>query len=434
MPDPKERAVPAGRLGRIARMAALGARTGASLVLSRGPEEAAARAAEVLGTMRGLAAKIGQMASYVDGFVPEPQQEAFEQALRSLRSQAMTSPADAVQRVIEEDLGAPLDRLFATFERVPFASASIGQVHRATLEDGQEVAVKVQHPGVDRAVLADLDNAGMIEPLLRAMGAGKLGSAGILAEVRARFAEELDYRHEAEQQRFFFRNLAGRDGCVIPAILEERSSRRVLTSELARGLSLEEAAARPEEERAAWIRALWSFTFGAILVHRRFNADPHPGNFLFQEGGRVVFLDFGCVQPIGPEQNAAARRMHRAAIERDEGAFASAVAAMLKTRGGDHERLLTAYTRRCFEPLFSSPFRFTRGYVAGVVQGIQEMKRAMLLGSDGSQTPLPPTIALMNRLQFGFYSVLARLDAEVDYAALERPLLRAPGEEAGVDA
>ena len=150
-----EKKVPGGRLGRMARLAALGLKTGAGAILSRGDDggkAAADRAADVLGTMRGLAAKFGQMASYVDGIVPEGQRDAFEASLKMLRSQAPRSNPAQIRSVIESELGAPIDRLFASFEDEPLASASIGQVHRARLPEdvmgGIEVAVKVQHPGI----------------------------------------------------------------------------------------------------------------------------------------------------------------------------------------------------------------------------------------------------------------------------------------------
>lgn len=421
----RARDLPTGRLGRFARMAALGARTGAGLVLGRNGDAIAERAAEVLGTMRGLAAKIGQMASYVDGLVPEAHREAFEGALGRLRAAAPISSPTAVRTLIEQELGAPIDRLFASFDEVPVASASIGQVHRARLEDGREVAVKVQHPGIDRAVAADLDNASVIEPLIRALGGRKLESARILAEVRERFEEELDYRHEAEQQRAFAAMFAGRREIVVPEVIAARSARRVLTSELVRGEPLEVAAGADEAERAAYARTLWTFTFDALLRHRRFNADPHPGNFLFLGEGRVAFLDFGCVQPVTPERSAHARAMHRAALARDEEAFREAAARMLGTRGGSYERLLLDYVRRCFEPLFASPFRFSRPYVVGIVEAIQAVKNEAFFAKDGSSVPLPAGMVFMNRLQFGFYSVLARLDCEVDYAEIERGILAA---------
>ena len=398
------------------------------MVLSRDPHAMAERAAEVLGTMRGLAAKIGQMASYVDGFVPEQGAAAFEGALAKLRAAAPTSSSEAIVAVVEEELGAPLDTLFSTFERKPFASASIGQVHRAVVkggaDDGLEVAVKVQHPGIDRAIASDLDNASVIEGLVGRMGArDRMDSARILREIRERFEEELDYRKEASQQAFFAELANSHEGARVPRVVTERSGKRVLTTQLVSGLGLDEVAAAPEADRARWARTLWAFTFDSVLTHGRFNADPHPGNFLFGEDGRVTFLDFGCVQPLPDEHRTHARAMHRAAIARDEEAYRVASRLMLRTKGGEYERAVVDYARRCFEPLFASPFRMTRPYVAEVVQKIQEMKQVTMFSKDDSAVPLPPGMVLMNRLQFGFYSVLARLDVEIDYAAIEAPIL-----------
>lgn len=422
--DDDDRPLPTGRLGRLARMAALGARTGAGLLVSRDRGEAvAARAAEVLGTMRGLAAKIGQMASYVDGFVPDSHHEAFAGALATLRDATATTPYDAVRAVIEAELGAPVTELFATFEARPFASASIGQVHRATLNGGREVAVKVQHPGIERAIAADLDNASVIEPLVRAMGGEKVDSARIFREVRERFEEELDYRREAAHQRAFAAAFAGHDDVRVPAVIDDRSARRVLTSELVHGASLDDASGALEADRAAWARTLWCFTFTSILRHGRFHADPHPGNFVFQPGGRVAFLDFGCVQDLAPAHVEHVRAMHHAAIARDEHAFARGCAALLGSRGGSYERVMVAYLRLCYAPLFESPFRITRAYAADVVRRTQDMKQEIFFAKDGSTVPIPPGMLFVNRLQFGFYSVLARLDCELDYAALQRAIL-----------
>jgi predicted unusual protein kinase regulating ubiquinone biosynthesis (AarF/ABC1/UbiB family) len=196
----QERKLPEGRLGRLVRMAGVGARTGASLLLSKDSSGAAQQAAEVLGTLRGLAAKVGQMASYVDGIVPEGHREAYEGAMRSLRAAAPTSAPEAIRSVVEEDLGAPIDELFQVWEDKPFASASIGQVHRAVLPDGREVAVKVQHPGIARAVESDLENAGVLQGLVSTLGPRELNAKAVLDEVKARFREELDYTLEAERQ------------------------------------------------------------------------------------------------------------------------------------------------------------------------------------------------------------------------------------------
>ncbi len=418
-----DRKVPAGRLGRFVRLAGLGARTGASLLLSKDGAGAAQQAAEVLGTLRGLAAKVGQMASYVDGVVPEHQRDAYESALKSLRAAAPTSSPAAIRGVVERELGAGVGELFARWDDEPLASASIGQVHRARMADGREVAVKVQHPGIERAIESDLDNAGMFEAVLGALAPRKLDSAAVLEEIKARFREELDYELEAERQRAFAELHAGDPHIRIPGVVDERSRRRVLTTELARGVSLEEAAAADVELRRTYAEVLWRFVFKGNLVAGMFNADPHPGNYLFQPEGRIAFLDFGCVQPIEDDRLESARALHAAALRRDDRAFAEHAATILETRGGSYGERAVAYSRRCFDPVFHSPFRITREFVASLVDGVRALK-SELWAKDSSFVQLPPGMLFMNRLQFGFYSVLARLDVEVDYAAVEERFLR----------
>jgi predicted unusual protein kinase regulating ubiquinone biosynthesis (AarF/ABC1/UbiB family) len=197
----KTRDLPTGRLGRFVKLAGVGARASVDLLVSRGSEKVAERTAEVLGNMRGLAAKLGQTVSYVDGLVPDTHRAVYEKALGALRTATPTSSASAVKALVEQELGGPLDKLFAEFEPEPFASASIGQVHRARLMNGEVVAVKVQHPGIDRAIESDLSNASLLEGFLGALGPRALNSGAVLEEVKARFREELDYALEAERQQ-----------------------------------------------------------------------------------------------------------------------------------------------------------------------------------------------------------------------------------------
>lgn len=417
-----ERRVPVSRLGRLVRMAGVGARTGASVLLSSRSSTTAERAAEVLGTLRGLATKVGQMMSYVDGFLPESQREIFEQAMRPLQQNAPTSSPETVRRMIERELGAPVDRLFEEFHDEPIASASIGQVHWARLPGGREVAVKVQHPRIDEAIENDLSNAGMLEALISALGPKAMNARAVFEVVRQRFREELDYTLEAERQRYFADVHAGDPMIRIPKVIADHSSRRVLTSEFVQGASLEEAAERSDALRRQYAETLWRFVFKAYLIGGVFNADPHPGNYLFHPNGEVTFIDFGCVQPLGDNQLLRARRVHHAALEQDEAAFEQRIIDLLGLRGGHYQAVSVDYTRRCFDPLFVSPFRITRGYVADLVQQIQELKKSML-SKDKSFVPLPPSMVFMNRLQFGFYSVLARLDVEADYCGVERAFL-----------
>jgi predicted unusual protein kinase regulating ubiquinone biosynthesis (AarF/ABC1/UbiB family) len=420
-----DRSLPTGRLGRVVRLAGVGARAGAGLLLSKG-DGAADYAAEVLGTLRGLAAKVGQTLSYVDGLVPEAQRETYERALGKLRDATVRSAPEAVRRVVEEELGAPVAELFRSFDEQPFASASIGQVHRALLPDGRAVAVKVQHPGIAGAIESDLQNAGVLEGLVTTLGPKGMNAKAAYDEVAARFREELDYELEAERQSLFARLHAGDPTIRVPAVIRERSSRRVLTSELVEGLSFEAATARTEDERRAWAETLWRFVFKGNLVGAMFNADPHPGNYLFGPDGRVTFLDFGCVQPISDDRLPTARAMHLAALARDERAFAEAAALLLGTHGGEYGTRAVAYSRRCFEPMFGSPFHLTREYTTSLVNDVKALKRSFW-AKDKSFVMLPPAMLLLNRLQFGFYSVLARFDVRVDYAAVERAFLHEAG-------
>jgi predicted unusual protein kinase regulating ubiquinone biosynthesis (AarF/ABC1/UbiB family) len=380
----------------------------------------------MLGTLRGLAAKAGQMASYVDGMVPEAQRDAYETAMKSLRAAAPTSSPTAIRKIVEEDLHAPIDKLFAEWDDKPFASASIGQVHRARLEDGREVAVKVQHPGIVGAVESDLQNADVMGGMVAMLGPKELDPKAVLAELRARFTEELDYELEARRQKQFIEMHRGDSTIRIPDVIDGRCSKRVLTTMLAKGQTLEEAALTDEKTRRFYAETMWRFVFKGNLIGGMFNADPHPGNYIFQDGA-VVFLDFGCVQPIEGDRLELARGIHRAAMNKDENAFRETAKKILNTKGGTYERMAADYSRLCFEPLFQSPYHITRAYVVTLVEGVKNMKEAVILKENGKFVQLPPGMLFINRLQFGFYSVLARLDVAVDYVAIEKQFFQEAG-------
>ncbi|HEX2874080.1 MAG TPA: AarF/ABC1/UbiB kinase family protein [Polyangiaceae bacterium] len=418
--------VPVGRLGRFVKLAGVGARAAGDMLAKKGSEKVAERAAEVLGNLRGLAAKLGQTASYVDGFVPETHRAVYEKALGALRTATPHSSTESIRALVEEELSAPIEKLFATWSDEPFASASIGQVHRAQLPNGQEVAVKVQHPGIDRAIESDLSNVSFLEGFIGAVGPKSLNSGAVLEEVKTRFREELDYRLEADRQDQF-RDLHANDPLIsIPRVVRERSARRVLTMDLVKGATLEEAALASPELRRTYAETLWRFVFKGNLVGGMFNADPHPGNYLFQPDGSIIFLDFGCIQPIAGNRIEAARDLHRAALRKDDPAFRRAAAIILESKGGTYEEAATAYSRKCFEPVFASPFRITQAFATSLVHDIKTVKE-QIWAKDKSFVQLPSGMLFMNRLQFGFYSVLARLDVEVDYAEVERRFLAEAG-------
>ena len=154
-----------------------------------------------------------------------------------------------------------------------------------------------------------------------------------------------------------------------------------------------------------------------------FNADPHPGNYLFQNDGRIAFLDYGCVQVIPARRRPQAQALHRAAVARDEAEFARCVSLLLDARPGRMETQARAYSRLCFNPLFESPYRITRAYAASLVEGMKSMAMEARKLPEAEVFTMPGEMLFMNRLQFGFYSVLARLDVEIDYAEVESRFL-----------
>lgn len=411
--------IPGGRLARLARLAAVGVRSGTSLLTGGDGGGAAAAAAEALGTLRGLAAKVGQMASYVDGVVPEGQRDAYEGAMRALRAAAPASDPAAVRRTVEEELQGPIDQLFARFSEQPVASASIGQVHHALLPDGREVAVKVQHAGIVKAVESDLKNAGVLEAMVSAMGGKRFDPKGMLEVVQRRMREELDYKLEAARITEFRALHEGDPEIRIPAVVPERSTGRVLTTEFVRGQTFEEAQGAPPAERRRYCETLWRFVFKGNLAGGMFNADPHPGNYIFQGDGQVAFLDFGCVQPIDGEHLNNARALHKAALRRDEAAFMELAPRVVHARPGRLLGMSARYMRRCFDPIFHSPYRVTRPFAASLVEEMKEMAKVARVLPEAEVFAMPKEMLFINRLQFGFYSVLARFDVEADYASVE---------------
>lgn len=430
---PKRR-LPRGRLGRIARLAAIGARAGsgrlAGLVGDRAKAERkiAEAASDALGNLRGLALKAGQMASYVDGAVPAEHRDLYEASMKRLRDAAPHMGAEGARRVVEAELGAPPEELFTTWQEEPFASASIGQVHRATVGDDVAVAVKVQFEGIEEAVRADLDNASVMTSLLGPLGT-KFGIGEQMAEVRARLLEELDYAHEAARQARFGELFAEDAKVRIPTIVPDRCTRRVLTATLAEGRGFDAARAAPAADRRRWAETLWRFVFHSLFTEGLFNADPHPGNYLFADEGVVHFLDFGCTRALSADNTAKVRELHRLAIAGDRDGLADHALDTFGMSGveGLATDLARDYVVNCFRPIWTrGGFHLTSDYAASLLSGLRD-GAWRVLRDGGEVAPLPAEWVFFNRLQLGFYSVLARLDVEVDYHALDASLL----EEAG---
>ncbi len=325
-----------GRLRRTAPLAALSVRTaGEALVTGlqgrlTGADSTefhartAERYAELLGRSKGALMKAGQILSFVSAgpAVPGEFQPIYQAALRRLRCDAPPMAPELARAVLELELGRRTESAFAEFDWTPLAAASIGQVHAARLHDGRAVAVKIQYPGVADAISADLKNSELLFTFLGfifglSAKRASFDLRGAARELGARITEELDYRLEAANQAEFADIYREHPFIHVPEVVGELSTGRVLTQDLVRGKSWSEALTAPQELRDTWAEAIYRFIYGSNLRFCVFNADPHPGNYLFHDDGSVSFLDFGCVKRLQREQVDAMIEVGRVCMRDD---------------------------------------------------------------------------------------------------------------------
>ncbi|MCA9715569.1 MAG: AarF/ABC1/UbiB kinase family protein [Myxococcales bacterium] len=371
--------------------------------------------------MKGLPMKVGQLLSFMDGVVPAQYQSIYGDLLSRLQVRVEPLPWDDVRAVLERELGRPVEDAFARVDPEPIAAASIGQVHRGALADGREVAIKIQYPGIAEAVRSDLKNAGAIVSTMSAIT--PIENRQMAGDFLARVAEELDYRREAQNQEEFRRRWRGDPRVAIPAICGELSRERVLVSELMEGEPFAALVATPDPARRSAVGdVLFTFVFRSLLEHGIFNADPHPGNYLFGPGDRVVFLDFGCVQRYDDDSRAAFTRLIRAILEgRREDALWRVVADSMQFPSAVSKTLreiIEEYLLFCFEPAIApQPYRYTRAYTSRLSELTMQMKLKIFknLLRIGWKEPKRAGLVMLSRILFGMNSLLASLEAEGDW-------------------
>lgn len=261
-------------------------------------QEIGLQIADTLGEMKGAVMKVGQIASqYKDVFPPE-----VANAISKLQRQAPAVPFAAIQQQIEKELCKPLSEIFQSFEAEPFAAASIGQVHRAVLPNGQAVVVKVQYPGVDESCESDLKQVRLALRLMGVLKIDKKLQDQLFAEIQDSLSAELNYEIEAQNLEVFKTFHAELDPqIIIPTVYKDYSSRRVLTLSLEEGQSIEIASTWPLDIRNQIGRRLVRALGQEIFFLKRFHSDPHPGNFAFKEDGRVIIYDYGSVKTLSSE-------------------------------------------------------------------------------------------------------------------------------------
>jgi predicted unusual protein kinase regulating ubiquinone biosynthesis (AarF/ABC1/UbiB family) len=379
--------------------------------------------AATLGTMKGVLMKIGQMASYVDDGLAPP----VRRTLSRLQDSVPPMSAELAAQVVAEELGGPPEQVFDTWDPEPIAAASIGQVHRAITKNGRAVAVKVQYPGIAQTIAADLGNVGLMRSLLRVAAPSQDVNA-LIEELRQRISEELDYLREADNQRMFAAYFDGHPTITVPKIVDELSTARVITSELATGARFAELTAWPQEEKDLAAETMYRFTFRSLYEMHAFNGDPHPGNYLFSPGGQVTFLDFGLVKFFTPEELKPLVHMVRyLCVDNDPEAFRRAMeeadfltpGAPLPTEQVVEHMALFYDTVRT-----PGPRTMTAGYASAVARRYFDFRNPL-----AAYARIPRSYVILQRINLGMFALLGDLAATGDWRAIAEeiwPFVQAP--------
>jgi predicted unusual protein kinase regulating ubiquinone biosynthesis (AarF/ABC1/UbiB family) len=446
MPDPKDHPeegkrfsapIPTGWAQRGARLAGQTGRSAFRFLGTRArsftsPERAsefldsfhattARQIVDMLGEMKGAAMKLGQLASFYEFAGPGGYMSTYQDALTMLQNAAPPMDPEASKQVIREEFGRPVEEVFAEFEDEAVAAASIGQVHRARLHSGEIVAVKVQYPGVDEAVRADLKNVSALTKLSVAI-APNIDPKEVAQEVKDRVLEELDYRREAANQAYFAELFEGHPSIVVPRVFEEFCARRVITQEFVEGRSFLDAFGFPSEDRHRIAECVFRFFYGSLNRFLIFSADPHPGNYLLLEDGRIAFLDFGLVRAVDPGQLQQLQEIAQALIsdDRERGRVALEAFGILNRRTPEIDAVWN-HLRLLNTPILEDrPFTVDRPLVQDIASAGMDPRSAAF--NTLRKVGVPGIIITLNRMGFGVASLLARLEATHNWQAIMREM------------
>jgi predicted unusual protein kinase regulating ubiquinone biosynthesis (AarF/ABC1/UbiB family) len=386
--------------------------------------QTAARAAQTLGTLKGGAAKLGQLASFLElGMIPREYRDIYQRQLAALQDSAPPMTWERVRQVLREEWGRPPELVLAYLEHQPAAAASIGQVHRGRLPDGRAVAVKVQYPDVAEAFGREVRSIARLMPFLRALVPG-FDAAAVAAEFSARALEELDYTVEGAHQARFARAYRGHPFIHVPPVHPDLTRRRVLVSQWVPGARFAAVRELPQPQRDRFGEILFRFYFGAAHILGVFNADPHPGNYLLREDGSVAFLDFGSVKVLTPQFADQTRALLDAGLSgqahwvRD----ALAGAGFLRQPALVDAELALRWLRAASGWMLQDQ---------PVTIDAQTAGRGLPLGGDGAFAlartlpglDLPPDELLFGRMRTTLIAVLAQLSARANWHAIAREWL-----------
>ncbi|MFN8080728.1 MAG: AarF/ABC1/UbiB kinase family protein [Kineosporiaceae bacterium] len=404
--------LPLGLAGRTA--IGLGKRVGgrpAELVAAELQARTAEQLFKVLGELKGGAMKFGQALSVFEAAMPEEVAGPYRATLTKLQDAAPPMPARTVHGVLAKELGPRWRRNFREFDDSPAAAASIGQVHKAIWKDGREVAVKVQYPGAREALLSDLAQVSRVGRMAAGWIPG-LDIKPILAELRDRMSEELDYTLEAQSQHTFATAFADDEVFAIPDVV--RSSEHLIVSEWLDGVPLSRLIADGDKaSRDLGARRYMEFLLAGPARAGLLHADPHPGNYRLTDDGRFGILDFGAVKRLPEGMPPQIGQLLTLALAED----AEQVVAGLRDEGFikpsiqvDPEGLLT-YLSPFLEPARHTTWTFSRSWMRDLFTHINDPRRPQW--SIGLKLNLPPEYLLVHRVWLGGVAVLCQIGGEV---------------------
>jgi predicted unusual protein kinase regulating ubiquinone biosynthesis (AarF/ABC1/UbiB family) len=384
----------------------------------------AAHLAERLARLRGAAMKLGQMFSMQSEDLLPPE---LARALATLRADAYAMPRSQLRRVLGREYGRGWESRFAHFEYEPIAAASIGQVHRARAADGRDVALKVQYPGVAKAIDSDVDNARILLRLLDFLPV-QLDVEGIAAEAKRQLHEEADYLAEAAQLRRYRLLVADEPRLVVPRVHADLTTRRVLAMDYTDGIALDrlggEGVVQAERDRVGAL--LERLLFRELFEFHFMQTDPNFANYLYQPGsGRVALLDFGSVRRFSRAFVARYARITRAIMQGDRNAALTCAAGIGYVQPDDDASRAQATLDLLFlvcEPLrHRGPYDFAASDLA-----LRAGQLTFLPGLTAGTLRLPPPETMfLHRKLVGSFLLCARIRARVDVRALVQPFLTA---------
>ena len=414
--------IPVGMAGR----AALGAAkrlTGKSRdeVNAELMEKAANQLFSVLGELKGGAMKVGQALSVLEAAIPEQFGEPYREALTKLQKDAPPLSAGKVHRVLDAQLGTKWRERFASFDDDPVASASIGQVHKAVWADGREVAVKIQYPGADEALRADLKTMRRLTSVLKQLAPGA-DVQGVVDELVERTEMELDYRLEADNQRAFAKAYEGHPHFLIPHVVG--SSPKVVVSEWVQGKPMAEIIrSGTARERDLCGTRLFELTFDAPARVGMMHGDAHPGNFMLMDDGRLVVIDFGAVAPLPEGLPPEMGQMIRLARDKNYDELLPAMAKVGFVREGEEistdavDEMLAQYV----EPVEVEVFHYTRKWLQR--HAASNMERAPQQLKMARQMDLPVSLAIPLRVIGSTVAISCQLDCHVPVREMAEDLI-----------